>query len=86
VNEIHLGLTIDIPPGYAIQVKNHLCNKPWRVYSEFLYPNKYTRCINIPIITKKVKELKAGEVLCHIKFINLSHALEIIKGKNYLEV
>ena len=82
VNEIIIRF-IDDTPTTVLQVNNHMCDKPWRVISEYIYFNKRTHSITIPIITSFTRILLSGEPICHVELMNPLSTLQKIKGNSF---
>lgn len=81
VYKIHLGLYVDLSQGHILQVKNHLCDKPWRIVESYLYPSSWFKSITVQIISDKRCIVRTGEVLAHIQSLPVSEALRNLKGK-----
>ena len=85
---LHPGVVTEIiipfegpAPVNVLQVKNHMCNKPWRVINEYVYFNQRTHSLIIPVITSFLRILEAGEPICHIEVMHPFTTLQKIKGK-----
>jgi hypothetical protein len=77
---VDTGLIINPQKFEVIHIKNHLCNKPWRIMGEFFSASFY-QTLQVPVITSKACTIKAGEVLCHMLPTTITAALTNIKGK-----
>jgi hypothetical protein len=64
-----------------LQVNNHMCDKPWRVISEYIYFNERTHSLTVPVVATFRRTLGAGEPLCHVRVMDPIHSLQNIKGK-----
>jgi hypothetical protein len=84
VNEILITNNPSYNSKFIIQIDHHLFNNStWRILNEYLYYNKIEKTIIIPIVTSHFYQLKAGEILCHFRFVPLCQALYHIQGNYY---
>jgi len=81
VTFVDAGIWIDIPVNCVLKVKNHLCNKPWRILNTYLY--KSENSLIIPIITKYKCRINYGDILCHVQMPTVTEAYEEISGILY---
>lgn len=86
VINIPTELTVDLPQGYILRVKNHLCDKPYRVVVDRLIPDESTKTLTIPIITQRKCELKRGDILCHLQPQSINQCFTEIKGNSFFIV
>ena len=84
VNEVGPGLIVNVPKGHIIQVLHHVCNKPWRVLNDFLYPDPKHNFIPIPLITDKPCNVNTGTVIAHFQIVLMEDSFEKIKGKCHI--
>lgn len=85
VNQINPGFLIELPEYQVLHIKSHICNKPWRILGEFIYPTK-EKTIILPVITDTKCQINIGDVLCHIQPIYVSHALLKMKGTFIIKI
>ena len=69
-----------------LQVNNHLCDKPWRVISEYIYLNERTHALTLPVVTSFFRILKVGEPICHVELTDPTQTLQNIKGTYLIRV
>lgn len=82
VNVIDLGLNIKMPIQTVLQVKNHICNEPWRILCEYIHPtNDGTVALKLPVITNVKCTLSKDVILCHMKLQPLPWVYNKIRGK-----
>jgi len=84
INIIDAGITIEMPPKCVIQVKNHICNKPWRILNEYLYPDPDTKLLKIPVITQHKCIINYGDILCHMQVVLVEDIYKRIAGKKFV--
>ena len=83
IHKITLSLIDVIPQGCAIEVQNHLCNKPWRVINKYLFPHKISHCITFYLTSNLRQTLASGVILCHINVISSTELIDTLTGNNY---
>ena len=83
VNVVSPGLVIAVPKGHVIQVLNHVCDQPWRVINDFLFPDPKHNFITIPLITTKPCDINTGTVIAHYKMVLVGESFDKIQGKCY---
>jgi hypothetical protein len=81
INNIEIDLLVEIPNKYIIQIRNHLCDKPWRVLQKYIYPDEFTKRLTITLITRRRCKIIVGDILCHIKLVAIDEAYKNITGK-----
>jgi len=80
INEIVIPFEGDAPTT-LLQVNNHMCDKPWRIISEYIYFNQRTHSLTIPVITTFLRTLAVDEPICHVELMDPLHTLRALKGK-----
>ncbi len=73
--------SMSLSMDYVLQVKNHLCHKPWRIMTQFLVPNPNTYILTLPIISTRLCRINYGDILCHVKLVSVTSCIDYIKGK-----
>jgi hypothetical protein len=82
INEIIIPIEGQLATQFLLRVHSHLCDKPWRVISEFLFMNLTTRSISIPIITPYYRLLRRGEPVCHFTLCLPNQCLQSLRGNS----
>jgi hypothetical protein len=67
--------------GRLMQVMNHLCERPWRVLTQYVYISKTNPYISLDLVCPIHRRLAPNEDICHISFIQPEEALHDLKGK-----
>ena len=80
---IETGVLIDLHPKYVIEVKNHLCYKPWRIIDKYLLPNPKTKRLTLSVISMTKCTINFGDILCHVELVPASICLKQILGNIY---
>lgn len=80
VNEITIPIEGQLATQFLFQIHNHLEYKPWRVISEFLFLNRNTHSISIPLLTPYDRILRRGEPICHFTLILPNQCLQKLRG------
>jgi len=76
-----LGLFFPNNPNFILEIKPHLCNKPWRILGQFFSPHPSDgHTLIIPIISPKKCLIKRGQILFHAEIISPNAAFIKIKG------
>jgi len=68
VTEIKINNVHGFCHDYLIEVQHHLDKNMWRIISNYLYYDKKTCSISIPVISPYNITLSPHECLCHIQF------------------
>jgi len=80
INIIDLELLASPQYWCVFTVKNHMCNKPWRVLSNTLFPCPITGTYKISIITQTKCFIPRGEALCHGVLSDVQRTYQSITG------
>jgi hypothetical protein len=79
INEIYLEMPMETSNDTLWMVRNHMCDKPWRILHEYLYHSLVTNITVIPLVTSKKIILHPGVVLGHVSRFQIPYALNNIK-------
>jgi hypothetical protein len=80
IYELTIRVIADPLNNYVLQVKHHLCFKPWRILVNYIYPDSVNQVMKIPIISNVSCYLDVGDILCHVKKIPMTEVYHKIKG------
>jgi hypothetical protein len=64
-----------------MRVHNHLCSKPWRVLTQYVYITKHTPYVTLLLVSPIKRRILPNEEICHLSFSMPEEALYDIKGK-----
>ena len=82
VYSVDLGVyVIDMDPGTMLEVKSHLCDKPWRVVNRYLFPSIRNRNLVVQLISNKHCSINTGDVIAHIQPISIIEVQNNIRSK-----
>jgi len=84
VNLVNAEILMNVSTGYAIQVKNHICNKPWRILTEYLVPDPISKKLIIPVVSHRPCLIQFGDILCHVEIVTVESCIKRIKGNLFI--
>ena len=80
------SVTDHLPDSCVVEIKQHLCSKPFRILNIFSTFKSTDKTINIIVATTKKCTIKKGDIIGHVQLSSLQHALHRMKGilrRNY---
>jgi hypothetical protein len=79
--KIKINQSKNIQKYSIVEIKHHLCNKPWIVGTNYVYYNSEIG-LQIPIVGAEPNtRIPSHEPLCHLKIITPEQVITNIKGK-----
>lgn len=65
VNVIDLEILASTHSWKILRIVNHMCQKPWRVLTNFLFQCPITGTFKAPVISRTKCFIQRGDILCH---------------------
>jgi hypothetical protein len=82
INQIVIPIEGRLATQFMLRVHSHLCDKPWRVISEYLFLDEIHNSITIPILTSCERLLRRNEPICHFTLILPHSCLQNLRGES----
>ena len=76
---VHTTANVFVPEGFALEIKNCIQSKYWRVANRYYFPPQEP--VTFSILAAVPLLLQPGQVLCHLQCTPLENLFQKITGK-----